>query len=84
MQKCQVPGVSLAVIKEFDIHWTKGFGTADVETGLPVVATTLFQAASISKPVTAMIVLRAVQDGLIAARLWNGCHDKRREWRTSA
>mgnify|MGYP003693853617 CR=1 FL=1 len=44
----------------------KGFGTADVETGRPVVATTLFQAASISKPVTAMIVLRAVQDGLLS------------------
>ena len=45
MQKYLVPGVSVAVIKGFDIHWVKGFGTADVETGLPVVATTLFQAA---------------------------------------
>jgi len=50
MQKHLVPGVSVAVIKDFDIHWVKGFGTADVETGRPVVATTLFQAASISKP----------------------------------
>jgi CubicO group peptidase (beta-lactamase class C family) len=66
MQKHLVPGVSVAVIKGFDIHWVKGFGTADVETGRPVVATTLFQAASISKPVTAMIVLRAVQDGLLS------------------
>ena len=66
MQKYLVPGVSVAVIKGFDIHWVKGFGTADVETGLPVVATTLFQAASISKPLTAMIVLRAVQDGFMS------------------
>ena len=50
MQKHLVSGVSVAVIKDFDIHWVKGFGTADVETGRPVVATTLFQAASISKP----------------------------------
>ena len=35
MQKCQVPGVNVAVIKDFDIHWTKGFGTADVEAGTP-------------------------------------------------
>jgi CubicO group peptidase (beta-lactamase class C family) len=53
MQKYLVPGVSVAVIQGFDIHWVKGFGTADVETGRPVVATTMFQAASISKPVTA-------------------------------
>jgi CubicO group peptidase (beta-lactamase class C family) len=63
MHKYRVPGVSVAVIRDFDIHWAKGFGTADVATGLPVDARTLFQAASISKAVTAMAVLNAVQDG---------------------
>ena len=60
MHKYRVPGVSVAVIRDFDIHWAKGFGTADVATGLPVDARTLFQAASISKAVTAMAVLNAV------------------------
>ena len=63
MDELGVPGVSVAVIRDFDIHWAKGYGVADVETGVAVDIETLFQAASISKPVAAMAVLRAVQDG---------------------
>src|SRR5215510_11673399 len=63
MERFRVPGVSVAVIKDFEIHWAKGYGVADVETGAAVETHTLFQAASISKPVAAMAVVRAVQDG---------------------
>ncbi len=64
MERFNVPGVSVAVIRDFEIHWEKGYGIADVETGAPVHTETMFQAASISKPVAAMGVLRAVQDRL--------------------
>jgi CubicO group peptidase (beta-lactamase class C family) len=64
MKELGVPGVTVAVIRDFEVHWAKGYGTADVETGAAVDVETMFQAASISKPVTAMAVLRAVQDGL--------------------
>ncbi len=64
MERFNVPGVSIAVIRDFEIHWAKGYGIADVESGATVDTETLFQAASISKPVAAMGVLRAVQDGL--------------------
>ena len=64
MDELGVPGVSVAVIHDFRIHWAKGYGVADVETGAPVDTETLFQAASISKPVAAMAVMRSVQDGL--------------------
>ena len=64
MKRFNVPGVSVAVIQDFQIQWAKGYGVADVETGAAVTADTMFQAASISKPVSAMGVLRAVQDGL--------------------
>jgi CubicO group peptidase (beta-lactamase class C family) len=63
MTELAVPGVSIAVIRDFRIHWAKAYGVADVSTGVPVDTETIFQAASISKPVAAMGVLRAVQDG---------------------
>jgi CubicO group peptidase (beta-lactamase class C family) len=58
-----VPGVSIAVIKDFKIEWAKGYGVADVETGAPVTTDTMFQAASISKTIAAMASMKAVQDG---------------------
>jgi CubicO group peptidase (beta-lactamase class C family) len=61
-----VPGASVAVIRDFEIHWAKGYGVADGATGRAVDTRTRFQAASISKPVTAMAVMRLVQDGTLS------------------
>ena len=66
MAEFGVPGVSIAVIKDFEIHWAKGYGMADVETGALVDTETLFQAASISKPVAAMAVMKAVEGALFS------------------
>ncbi len=63
LETLHVPGASVAVIKDFTVQWAKGYGKADVVSGDAVDADTLFQAASISKPVAAMAVLKAVQDG---------------------
>ena len=63
MERFRVPGVSVAVIKDFKIEWAKGYGVADIESGMRVDADTIFQAASISKPVAAMAAVRAAQDG---------------------
>jgi hypothetical protein len=49
LERFGVPGVSVAVIKDFEIHWAKGYGIADVETGAPVDTETMFQAASITR-----------------------------------
>ncbi len=63
MKHANVPGVSIAVFKDFKIHWAKAYGISDVKTGARVNTETLFQAASISKTLNAMAVLKAVQDG---------------------
>jgi len=62
MVALHVPGVSIAVIHEGKIEWARGFGVTRLG-GPPVTPDTLFQAASISKPVAAMAVLRLVQSG---------------------
>ena len=79
MDSLGVPGVSVAVIRGFEIHWAKGYGIADVETGQPVDVETMFQAASISKPVAAMGVMVAVEDGLFG--LDDDINDILRSWR---
>jgi CubicO group peptidase (beta-lactamase class C family) len=63
MKQFNVPGVSIAIIRDFKIAATYAYGVADVEIGTPVTPETMFQAASISKPVAAMVSLKAVQDG---------------------
>ena len=78
MDEFGVPGVSLAVIHDFQIHWAKGYGAADIETGEVVDTETMFQAASISKPVAAMGVLQAVQTGLF--RLDDDINDILESW----
>jgi CubicO group peptidase (beta-lactamase class C family) len=62
MAELHVPGVSIAVIHDGQIEWARGFGVTKAG-GPPVTPETLFQAASISKPVTALAVLRLVQSG---------------------
>lgn len=58
-----VPGVTVAVINNYAVEWAKGYGVADAETGKPVTTATLFQAASISKPLTALAALKLVDQG---------------------
>src|SRR5215813_4924741 len=58
MSYYKIPGVSIAVINDFKVEWAKAYGVKDIETGEPVTTETRFQAASISKPVTAMIALK--------------------------
>jgi CubicO group peptidase (beta-lactamase class C family) len=65
MQAYRVPGVSIAVFRDFEIEWARGYGLQSAEGDDPVTPQTLFQAASISKPVAAAAALSLVQEGLL-------------------
>lgn len=65
MQHYGVHGVSIAVIDDFRIAWTKSYGVMDTTSKRPVTDSTLFQAASISKPVFTMAALKLVEQGAI-------------------
>jgi CubicO group peptidase (beta-lactamase class C family) len=58
----KIPGVTIAVISNYKVEWAKGYGLADKEQNRAVTPTTLFQAASISKSLNAVGVLKLVQD----------------------
>ncbi|KQW93763.1 hypothetical protein ASC94_14405 [Massilia sp. Root418] len=62
MARLGVPGVSIAVIHGGEVEWAKGYG-AVTPGGAAVGTSTLFQAASISKPVAAMGALKLVEEG---------------------
>ncbi len=66
MRATGVPGVSIAVFMDYEIVWAKGYGVADKSNGRRVDKNTLFQAASISKPVNALAILIAAADGALA------------------
>lgn len=79
MRAYGVPGVSIAVVENGRIAWARGYGIADSANGRPVTAETLFQAASISKPISAMGALLLVQRGLVT--LDEDVNGKLKHWR---
>ncbi|MCC2667636.1 MAG: beta-lactamase, partial [Armatimonadetes bacterium] len=63
MQTRGVPGGALAVVKDGRLVYAKGYGWADRDRQEKVQADSLFRIASISKPVTAVAVLKLVEQG---------------------
>src|SRR4030043_806159 len=65
MKAYRVPGLSLAVIDGYAIEWEEGYGVQESGGTSPVTPETLFQAASISKPVAAATALYYVEKGIL-------------------
>ncbi len=63
MQKAGIPGMSIAVIKEGEIIWSRGFGIKNTKTGEPVSDNTVFEAASLTKPFFAYFVMKMAENG---------------------
>jgi len=63
MNEADVPGVSMALIRDGAIAWRHAFGVKDSKTKEPATNETVFEAASLSKPVFAYAVLKLVDAG---------------------
>lgn len=58
----KVKGLSIAVIKNYQIVWAKGYGWADEEEQRPVTTVTMFEPGSISKSISALGILKLTQE----------------------
>jgi CubicO group peptidase (beta-lactamase class C family) len=75
----RVPGVSIAVEFNGELHWARGYGLGSADRGAPVTPETRFQAASLTKPVTAAVAMRLVELGELT--LDEDVNTRLRSWR---
>ncbi|UCE22638.1 MAG: beta-lactamase family protein, partial [Candidatus Aminicenantes bacterium] len=64
MKNLKIPGLAVGFYKD-DFIWSKGFGFADLESRVPATSDTLFRAASVTKSMTAVGILKLADDGKI-------------------
>ena len=65
MKAADVPGLSIAIVRNGELVWARGFGVRDGSTKVPVTADTVFEPASIGKPISAYGALLLRDRGLI-------------------
>ncbi len=63
LTKYKIPGLSISIAKDGKLIFARGFGIADTSAGEPVQPDSLFRIASVSKPLTAVGVLKLIEDG---------------------
>jgi len=62
----QSPGLSVAVAASNEVHWSDGFGLANLERKTPATRATIYRYASISKPISATAVMQLVERGKVS------------------
>jgi CubicO group peptidase (beta-lactamase class C family) len=60
-----VPGIRLALVDQGEVVWAKGYGPAEAGSERQVTPASIFQAGSISKPVSAMVALHLEENGVL-------------------
>ncbi|MCI0392800.1 MAG: serine hydrolase [Acidobacteria bacterium] len=63
MKDGDVPGLSIALVRNGELIWHHGFGVKNTKTNEPVTESTVFEAASLSKPVFAYAMMKLVDAG---------------------
>ncbi len=66
MSKHNIPGISIALIRNARVVWMKGYGIRSTMTGEPVTPDTVFKAASFSKPITAFLAMILAERGVVS------------------
>ena len=66
MSARKVPGGALAVVKDRQLVYARGYGFADRERQIPAKPDSLFRIASVTKPFTAVAVMKLVEQGKLA------------------
>lgn len=61
----RIPGLAVVLLRDTTVVLARGFGFSDVEREIPVTPETPFNVASVAKPISAVVALRLVQDGLL-------------------
>lgn len=62
LDRLEIPSISIAFYKD-DFFWKRSFGYSDMEHKTPAQPDTLYRLASISKPITAVGILRLMEEG---------------------
>jgi CubicO group peptidase (beta-lactamase class C family) len=65
MQEAEIPGLSMAVVRDGKLYWAEAFGVKSRQTNEPVDDSTMFEAASLTKTVTAYAAMRLVEIGAL-------------------
>jgi CubicO group peptidase (beta-lactamase class C family) len=65
MRAGRIPGLSVAVVRDADTIWSRGYGRANIPHELRATKDVEFMLASVSKTITGVAVMKAVEDGLI-------------------
>ncbi len=61
----EIPGASLAIIKNGKLIYSQVYGLSNAKSGVPVTDKTLFEAGSVTKPVFAFVVMRLVERNIL-------------------
>jgi CubicO group peptidase (beta-lactamase class C family) len=66
LRQTSTPGAGISIIDEAKLAWRGGFGVTDAESRKPVTVDTMFEAASMSKPAFAYVVMKLCENGVMS------------------
>ncbi|USS40663.1 serine hydrolase [Thermococcus aggregans] len=66
MSENKMPGISIALVEDSEVVYSRGFGFRNLETGAPATPRTVYGIGSITKSFTALAIMQLVEKGLIS------------------